>query len=121
MADAPPASARLLPSADADEPAVADAVVAAEAEAAESAEAADVAVKAGALVNVVPGAAAGLGKAASCVRRAWHGAPGCCRMGLLDSRDRAAAARARGPPGASSMAIRAGGAVGGSDDMTWAM
>ena len=38
---------------------------------------------------------------------------------MLVSSERAAAANARGPPGVSSMANSAGGAVDGSDDITW--
>jgi len=50
------------------------------------------------------------GIAASWVSSAWHGAPGCCKMGLLSNNARAAAANARGPPGVSSMWYNAGGA-----------
>mmetsp|Transcript_5917 Transcript_5917/g.17532 ORF Transcript_5917/g.17532 Transcript_5917/m.17532 type:complete len:385 (+) Transcript_5917:339-1493(+) len=45
----------------------------------------------------------------SCVSSVWHGAPGCCRIGLFSSSERAATASARGPPGVSSMVSSAGG------------
>ena len=48
---------------------------------------------------------------------AWRA--GVLKDRLVVSSERAAAANARGPPGVSSMANSAGGAVDGSDDITW--